>query len=163
MRNHLPNKILVKKTRCETYYGLGKYSIPYIQFGIDVVVHIQNHREAQTLNVPMENEKSYPLAVLGAFVGYYQDSFVFKVMASTPGYTILTTSNIRPLFSVSVINEYCSFMRSNSKILLSLDFLDPMILEDLQPKRETYINNPTSMLEEQVTETFQNRTWLENH
>lgn len=152
MRNHLPNKILVKKTCCETYYSLENTRFHFLQFGIDVVVHIQNHQETQTLNVSMESEKSYPLAVLAAFVGYTQDSFVFKVMVSTPGYPILTTSNIKPLSSLSVINDYCPFMRSNSKILFSLDFLNPMDLEDLQPRRESYINNPTPLLDEQVTE-----------
>ena len=149
---HIRNHTVAKnqtQTPFERYYNLSSYKITYVQFGVDVAIKLTSYQEAATLKLPFAKEKSFPMVVYGAFIGYTQDSTTFKVLVSTKGYPVIVTGNIKILASMSVINDYTQYMKQNSKIKFTDTYLSPLINFPLdQPRQENTdldeINDMTS-------------------
>ena len=111
-----------------------------MQFGVDVAIKLTSYQEAATLKLPFAKEKSFPMVVYGAFIGYTQDSTTFKVLVSTKGYPVIVTGNIKILASMSVINDYTQYMKQNSKIKFTDTYISPLINFPLdQPRQEIQI------------------------
>lgn len=136
---HIRNHTVAKnqtQTPFERYYNLSSYKITYVQFGVDVAIKLTSYQEAATLKLPFAKEKSFPMVVYGAFIGYTQDSTTFKVLVSTKGYPVIVTGNIKILASMSVINDYTQYMKQNSKIKFTDTYLSPLINFPLDQHRQ---------------------------
>lgn len=126
IRNHTPIKEFDGATPYERYYGLSKYVIPFFQFGTDVLIKCASVQEAISLKLPSSRDKAFPTVMFGAFLGYGSDSFTFRVLVSTKGYPVITTSNIRPIATMQVLNDYLAYISENSSISYDDTFLSPL-------------------------------------
>lgn len=87
----------------EIFYG-HKYTVNFRQFGTDVLVHINNPIEAQSLGVQLN--KAVPPVVQGFFVGYGPDSNTYYIKVMHGNNPVRLFANVTFLDSMNYIEKY---------------------------------------------------------
>lgn len=143
--NHTPSRRVddhLGESPFELFYGY-KYQANFRQFGIDVLVHINNPIEASSLGV--ESHKALPAVVKGFLVGYGQDSNTYLVKVMHGNRPIRVFANVTFLNSMDSIEEYFKLV-DNGLREQSREIADTLAKLDVHGNRSTDSEIPVNDL-----------------